>query len=145
MPACMQRIQGRPMQTPPITSFSVSSYEPCLVDFVGLLLLMSLTRPAPTILLPPLLWDFPKLHLVFRCGSLNLFPFWWQLNYAVIMRITLLLWLTFIIYYDYHWLMFISVVFGSIVGFWAIHNILHQNFLLFFDTVSIWNLPGFII
>lgn len=71
----MQRIQGRPMQTPPITSFSGSPYEPRLVDFVGLLLLMSLTRPAPTILLPPLLWDFPKLHLVFRCGSLNLLPF----------------------------------------------------------------------
>lgn len=83
-----------------------------LSDCVGLVLLRSFTPPAPTVLFPPLLWDFPKLHLIFRCDSLNLLPSaaggnfsddYWTMQWS--MRIALLWWLTFIIYYfiiDFH-------------------------------------------
>ena len=54
-------------------SVSVSSYGPKLVDYVGFLV-VSLTPLIPSILPPPLLQDFPKLCLIFGCGSQYLFP-----------------------------------------------------------------------
>ena len=47
--------------------FSVSSYEPCLVDFVGHVLLVSSTSLTPTFLLPLFQTVLPELHSVCNC------------------------------------------------------------------------------
>lgn len=56
-----------------MTSVSLrSSVTPYLVNSVGHILMVSLTPLAPTILSPPLFVGFPRLCLVFVCGSLYL-------------------------------------------------------------------------
>ena len=53
-----------------VSSVSVSTYEPRLVDSVGFLV-VSLTPQAPP---SPSFTGFPELHLMFGCVSLPLFP-----------------------------------------------------------------------
>jgi hypothetical protein len=56
-----------------VSTVSRSPYEPKLVNFVGFLLISSIPLVF-TILPPPPSTGFPKLHLMFGCGSLYLFP-----------------------------------------------------------------------
>jgi hypothetical protein len=73
-------------------SISVSTYEPCLVDSLGHILLVSLTPLAPTVL--PLSQGFPKLCLMFVFESAPLL-----LSEASSMKCSMII-------AEYHWKLF---------------------------------------